>query len=395
MASLTCPQLDESADVVVVGGGITGCAIAYRLASEGFGAVVLDKRQLYTQASNSNAGNIHQQIIPGSVFEKNGWPWVETFAKTISYNVEAGQEWVNLGEQLDVDIDFKMVGGIVVAETAEDMAMLERKISLERRYGGTSEMVDAAQLRALAPYVSERCVGGSFCAEEGRANPHKAVAALARAARGKGAKFLSGVEVADVRDDVMGGQVVVTDSGAIRARHVVFACGAESDTLLKRIGYQLNNPRRAIQTMVTEAVSPFMHRLFYHARRRITMKQVANGNVIIGGGWPAQHGTQEDYTRTLSESISGAAAIAQDVVPRVGDLSLLRAWASVIAQPVDGLPVVGRVPGKENCWVVIPNNNGFTLAPVLSRMIVEMLQEKRSSSDPSLFDPARAAVAMT
>src|SRR6185369_15845523 len=116
-------------DVLIIGGGLAGAATAYFLAREGVEVTLLERGDLNTQASGSNAGSIHAQI-PHEPFRLNGEGWARTFAPTIPLMVESIRLWSALGEELGADLEVSLPGGLLVAETETQMREIERKTAI-------------------------------------------------------------------------------------------------------------------------------------------------------------------------------------------------------------------------------------------------------------------------
>src|SRR5262249_1382666 len=174
-------------EVVVIGAGIYGCATAYFLARFGVDVLVVDAGDIGAEASGANAGNLHLQLSPFSHATKSA-EWVREFAAMLPFFRDALVLWKRLEKELDCEFGMRFPGGIMGAETAEQMRVLEEKVALEREHGLTTEMIDGAQLRAIAPYVADHVLGASYCPDEGVANALAAVAGLAEGARAAGAR---------------------------------------------------------------------------------------------------------------------------------------------------------------------------------------------------------------
>lgn len=370
----------EGTDVAIVGGGVTGCCIALGLARDGLEVALLDQHDLHTQASGSNAGNIHQQLLTAHSVRNRGWAWVEHNAQTVRLNVAAGRIWTDLARALDCDVELRFLGGLMVAETEADLAVIERKVALEKRWGGTGEIVSRQELLRLAPYLAEDLAGGVFCREEGKVNPLLATAAIARAAVAGGARVLRRHKVLGANRDG-NSFVVVTSRGTIRCSRLVLAAGPQSAELAALLGVTVPVTPRIIQTAATEAAEPIIHHLLYHASRPLTMKQVANGNVLIGGGWAGLADTASGHPTVTRQSLAGSAWVAQRVAPAVGGLRLLRAWAAYIFQAPDGIPICGGVPGTPGLFLAIPNSFGFTLGPLLGQVLTALITGRETPLD--------------
>src|SRR5258706_431114 len=152
-------------EVLIIGGGLAGCATAYYLASAGVEVMVVERYDLNTQASGCNAGSIHAQI-PHEPFMTEGEEWARTFAPTIPIMLESIRLWAGLEAELGTDLEVSLGGGILVAETEAQLRDVERKVQIERAHGLGVELLSRGDLRQMAPYVSERMIGGAYCATE-------------------------------------------------------------------------------------------------------------------------------------------------------------------------------------------------------------------------------------
>src|SRR5215475_2369792 len=112
-------------DILIVGGGLAGSAAAYYLAREGAEVLVIERYDLNTQASGSNAGSLHAQI-PHEPFLLEGEGWARRFAPVVPLLVESIALWKALSEELDVDLEVSTPGGLLVAETGGEMRDIRR-----------------------------------------------------------------------------------------------------------------------------------------------------------------------------------------------------------------------------------------------------------------------------
>src|SRR5215475_13718517 len=223
-------------DILIVGGGLAGSAAAYYLAREGAEVLVIERYDLNTQASGSNAGSLHAQI-PHEPFVIEGEGWARNFAPTVRLLVESIGIWRGLEQELGADLEVSIHGGILLAGSDAEASAVRRKMAIEREYGLDVEWVDRAGLGNLAPYAASTMVGGAFCPTEGKANPLKATPAYVRAAERLGAKFMNRTTVTAVASE-SGGYRVETTSGPIRAKRVVNSAGAEAGRIAGFLGIE-------------------------------------------------------------------------------------------------------------------------------------------------------------
>ena len=139
---------------------------------------------------------------------------------------------------------------------------------------------------------------------------------------------------------------------------------------------------------VTEPTTPLVKHLVQHADRQITLKQLAAGQVVIGGGWPARLAGPEALPAVELRSLVGNATLAQHLVPRIGRLRLIRTWAG-INTTVDGRAVLGGVAGVPGVTFAIPGDAGYTLGPLCARIAADLLIGRAPVVDAAPYSPAR------
>jgi glycine/D-amino acid oxidase-like deaminating enzyme len=374
-------------EVLIIGGGLAGCATAYYLAREGVEVTLIERYDLNTQASGCNAGSIHAQIAH-EPFMSLGEDWARNFAPTIPLMLESIRIWSGLEAELGCDLEVSIGGGILVAETAAQMRDIERKADIERAHGLTIEMLSRDDLRRTAPCISERMVGGAFCPTEGKANPLKVTPAFARAALRHGARILSGTELTALAPDA-NGYLAQTSRGPIRARRVVNSAGAEAGRISAMLGLTLPIEGHPIQVNVTEPVEPFISHLIYFAGEKLTLKQARNGSLLIGGGWPARRSAVGDRLAVDLDSLRANLRIAQTVVPRLGSVRLLRTWPAIVNGTADWKPILGEVPRLPGFFMNMFPWMGFTAGPISALVTAELVMGRKPSMDLQQFSALR------
>ncbi len=388
-------------DVVVIGGGLIGCATAYYLAKGGATVLMVEKGELNRQASGRNAGSLHFQLEHRLIDHANGA--LEQFARIMPLNLAAINDWANLESELGTDLEVTMDGGLMLAETADEVALLERKCSLEKRWGLSTQLLYGSEVQKKAPYLCDEIQAAAFCAQEGHANPRLVTIALAESAVRHGARILTHSRVGVLeRTGREWRACIVRDAAAGRDEEthdvtggtVVNAAGAWAGVVAENAG--LHCPIRAVPLLMnaTERREPFIPHLIQHVSRPLSVKQVRDGNILIGGGWPAhfeqRHGRPdlESRARIDDQSILENLQVAQRMVPGLASFHLLRCWTGIVGVTADELPVLGEVaevPG----FVTAVGSSGFTLGPTYGRLISELILTGRTSIDIDPYSPAR------
>jgi len=364
-AEATRGPLPAETDVLVVGGGLAGTALAYYLAGEGVDVVLVERSELNREASGTNAGSFHFQIAIHQLTERDAAGSHDRLLEEVRLLLAAAALWDGLEQELGAPLGLHRTGGLMVAETEDELRILRDKRVIEAEAGLETHVLEGGELRRFAPYLAEDLAGATYCPVEGHANPFLVAPLYALRAVERGAVIRTGVEVTGIEP----GFVVRTATGGeIRARRVVDAAGAWAGELAAMVGLSL--PVRAIglHVNVTEPRAKVLEPLVQHIGRRLTLKQASNGTFIIGGGWPSRPEERPARYSTIWESAAGNAAVAIRVMPGLEDVRLLRMWTGVWAGTEDLQPVLGEstaVPGFYLCLAP----TGFTLGPLVARML--------------------------
>ncbi|QJA00004.1 MULTISPECIES: FAD-dependent oxidoreductase [unclassified Leifsonia] len=388
-------------DSVVVGGGLLGSALAWMLAGDGAEVVLIERDQLNQHASGQNAGSLHFQLEYRMV--EHGLEAARQAAEAMPLHLDAAAHWARLADELGESVGVVQNGGLMLAENAEQAAVLERKAELERSWGLDVSLLDRDEVHAIAPYLSDSVVAAAFCPIEGKADTRRAGPALARGAERLGASILTGTEVTAIRRDGSRWRVetssVDADGRAVQrtfvAQTVMLAGGVWTSQLGAMLDVRLSTIPLALTMSVTAKTPSFIPHLVQHAGTRLSLKQSPDGTVLIGGGWPATLATGADGLPDLSarphllqESVAGNALAALRVVPRLAPLPVLRTWVGTTTVTPDQLPLAGAVPGRPGVFVAT-GGSAFTLGPSFARILTDLAQGRSTAIEMAPYQPLR------
>ncbi|ALM50969.1 FAD-dependent oxidoreductase [Halomonas huangheensis] len=375
---------EREIDVLVIGAGVAGCSNALFLAWNGKSVAVVDRGSPNGEASGGNAGSLHVQLLSfdyGTKAEGGGGP----AAKTLPLQQASANLWEELSSSLG-DIEFKRTGGLMVAESEAQMRFLDEKAALERSLGIDTQIIDQSDARALVPDLADSVIGGAWCGEEGKISPLLGTPALVAAAESAGAQFYTGEAVVAIQKESVGWRVF-TDKGDFRCESIVNAAGAWAREVGQLAGIPVPVKGTPLQMIVTEAARPMVNVLLAHADRHLTLKQANNGNLIIGGGWPAGLSEPHRYQRPLLNSLQGNLWVAQKVLPPAGALRVIRSWAAINVN-IDGAPILGEVPGHTGFFNAV-TSNGYTLGPLVGKITTDLICRGKTDWDITPFSLER------
>ena len=346
----------SGASVVVVGGGVTGLSAGWWLARAGCDVILLDKGVVGWEASGRNGGGASHYHSPLFHEEQRLWPLMDDM---LGYPTEYQRERV------------------IVALTDKHLADYRYMARMFREVGYTVDDLTGAESRALAPLVSEACIGGIHLrGVGGHANPQRTVQAYAWALQDLGGDIRQHTPVTGFR--LEGGRVaaVRAAAGEIGCDAVVVAAGPQSGQLLAQIGVDLPLAPCRAEMIVTEP-APLMP-IGGVDGNGLYGRQTLRGNLAFGGGpleWIADldpAGPVARPTTPLSRSLARRVA---ELFPKVADLRVIRSWAGIVETTPDGRPVLDRLEDPGNVTVATMSGVGFGLSPASGRAVSELVMD--------------------
>ena len=378
------PFNHNKVDLIVIGGGITGITAALYAARQGASVACLDRGRVNGEASGGNAGSLHLQLLSWDFGDKavgNGSLQLDT----LPLQKESIELWKALETELEVDFEMSVTGGLMVAESAEQMRFLEKKSKAEAHVGIKSEIIDSFRIKEIVPAISEKVIGASWCPGEGRINPLIATSKLASAAKSEGVIIEEFSPITSIEKH-NSFYTVDTPRGSINTKRILIAAGGWSNDIADMLGSKVPIRGAPLQMIVTAPAPELVPCLIAHADRHLTMKQSAIGSIIIGGAWPAvtsSKGTAE----IIPDSLEGNLWVASHTVPKVANLHVIRSWAAMNID-IDGAPLLGTLPGFEGVTIAA-TANGYTLGPLMGREAAGLALSGRSRQDLKCFSMDR------
>jgi len=383
----------KRADVVIIGGGIIGTAIAYFLSCQKIKVILLEKNGIASGSSGACDGAVIMQTKKPGVHLKLA--------------LESRELISRIQDELPVPIEYEKSGSLIVMETEDEKTAMTRSVEGQRQAGLDVELLDPTQLRSLVPPLSEHLMGAAYAPRDGKINPIALTLGFAMGAKQRNAEILKGTAVLDIA--VEGEQIaaVVTAAGKIETRTVVNAAGAYAPEIGRMLGIKIPITPRRGQLLVTEArpglLKPWLGSANYIAAKfnpqpadegagGVSMDQTQNGNLLIGS-------TREFVgydRRTTVEGLKQIASRAIRILPDLKHTHIIRAFAGLRPYTPDGLPVLGKVEKIKGFIMAAGHEgDGIALSAVTGKLISELVSEGKTDADLGSLNLNRFSAATT
>ena len=418
--------MDRQADVVVVGAGIVGSAVAYFLARRGARVVLVERGRVPGEQSRKNWGFVRQQ----------GRDPLE-----MPLVMESNRLWQGLERELNADVEWVRGGNLALAADAQRMARFEAWMPVAREFGLETRLLRGRELPQVIPGLAGEWVGGMHTPGDGHADPEKATDAFARAAVAHGARLHLDCAVQGVTTAAGAVSGVITERGEIRTSTVVCAAGAWSSRLARTLGLAL--PQRWVRgTVARTTVAPPATPCAVWGPG-VAFRQRRDGSFNIAAGGALDHDVTLDSLRQLrfflpnvwknktlfrfhvgrpllasvGAALPGSAARRQPLVwdrdlepvpnpakvrrslaelqrvlPALPPLGIAKAWAGYIDAAPDLVPVLGEVPHLSGFVLATGfSGHGFAMGPIAGRLVAELILDGKTSRDITGFRFSRFA----
>ncbi|MGK7869084.1 NAD(P)/FAD-dependent oxidoreductase [Falsiroseomonas sp. E2-1-a20] len=342
-------------DVAVIGAGVMGCSTALFLARAGMKVALLDRGAICREASGVNAGTLTMQM---------------TRAALIPYALRAHEMWLRMPEWCDGGhVLATGCPGLSVAFTEHEAAMLEERAHFRRQAGAPIELVSPARAREIEPGLSERVIAAGHCPIDGFTSAYLTGRAFRPALLNAGVDLRENCAVRGV----MPGFELDTAAGPLRAKRIVLAGGVWLQDMAGWLGVTLPIKVLVNQLVVTERMAPVMRTVLGVASGLLSLKQYANGTVLIGGGWQGIGDRARGGLAVKPESFLGNVRLAAHTVPALRDARVVRAWLGLEAETADALPAIGPMPGIGDAWIIGSVHSGYTSGPYLGKLLAQAI----------------------
>jgi glycine oxidase len=382
VSSVETLSSNRTADVVIVGGGVIGLAIARVFALRGAGDVMLlDRASLGAESSYAAGGILAPQAEADSADE-----FFELACQ--SRDLYPGFA-AALFDETDIDIELDTTGTLYLALTEADEVAIAKRFAWQTRAGLAVEQLSAADARRIEPQISDAVRGALCFPQDIQVENRRLLTALIAANEKLGVRLLSGTNVESVRlrhNRVTG---VATSRGFVSTEHVIVAAGAWSSLIPGSEQSEPHLPCVRIepvrgQMLCLDTQTTFTRHVLYSHRGYLVPRR--DGRLLAGSTTEHEGFTKQVTAKGLYTILSHALEIA----PAVGDLSLVDSWAGLRPRADDGLPVLGICKEIEGLVYATGHyRNGVLLAPITGELIAEAILSNVISPLLKCFSPYR------
>ena len=302
--------MQTKTDVVIIGGGVNGCAIAYYLSKKGMDVTVFEKKYLSSGATGSCGAGIRQQ-----------WSTKENTELAI----QSVKMFEGLSHELGEDIEFTQGGYLIINHSEDELAQSKKNVKMQKSLGLDVSIVPVDKITSIAPILDikgMRAVGATFCPTDGHANPFKTTFAYAHAAEQLGATIHTHTTVQDIHIKNDHVSEVVTDKGSIKTKWVVDAAGAWSSEIARMVDIQIPNKPFRKEVLATERLEPIFEAMVISFKDGIYFSQQPEGNIV--GGIPIPEQRSGFLERPTYSFIQHMSETLTRYAPALSQINMLR-----------------------------------------------------------------------
>ncbi|MEB9737976.1 FAD-dependent oxidoreductase [Bacillus cereus] len=368
-------------DVLIIGGGIIGCSIAYYTSKYGRDVTIIEKGEFVSGTSSRCDGNI-------LAIDKD--PGFDSQMSLVSQKLVT-----DLSEELEHSFEYRAPGSILVCESDEEMEAAQQWVNRQKEAGLPFRMLDRKDIREESPFFADDLLGGLECATDSTVNPYLLAFSLLSEAQKFGAKAFKQTEVKSMEIETDGSFVVETTNGTFTAQQVVNAAGVWAP----KIGQMLNinipiEPRKGHiivasrqQHVGCRKVMEFGYLISkFGGKRKVDALTEKYGVALVFEPTESQNfliGSSREFvgfhTRINNEVVKCIANRAIRFYPKMADMMVIRSYAGLRPWTEDHLPIISRVEHIPNYFIAAGHEgDGISLAAVTGKVIEELLNEKET-----------------
>ncbi len=349
------------ANIVIIGGGISGVAIAYNLAKKGMKDIVVFDDNYMTGGATGRCG--------AGVRQQWGTKGNCVMAKMSVDFFEKAQEEL----QYHRDIEFKQEGYLIVATTEKEDIQFTKNVKLQNSVGIPARKLTVEEALEIVPHLNKDImVSATFCPTDGHLNPFLMTDAYYVAAKRLGVKFFyrEKVNKINVENNKITG--VITDNYSVETNKVVNAAGGFCYEVGQMAGVEIPVYSENHEILVTEPIEKIQGPMVISFSKNIYCQQVPHGSFIMGRSDPNVEKNHDiGSTHTFLDEM---AKTAVNLLPPLGELRVIRQWGGSYNCSPDRQPIIGDTDQLEGYYLACGfSGHGFMFAPMTGLLLSEVI----------------------
>lgn len=366
--------MKSSAEVVIIGAGISGCSIAYNLAKKGVkNIVVIEKNYICSGSTGRCGAGVRMQwgTEMNCKIGKKSIEFYENANEILEYNR---------------DVEFKQKGYLLIADTDKEIEQFKKNIEVQHASGIPSRMVSLEEAKEIVPYLNTKLLkGAAFCEKDGFLNPFHTTDAFYSAAKKLGVEFNTFTEVTGIKVEKNKVVGVETDKGYIATNCVVNATNGFSKKISEMVEVDIPVYSERHQILVTEPVEPMQGPMVMSFGLNLYVQQSPHGSFIMGRG---DANEPRDLRVTSSwRFIEEMAKTVDDILPPISKLRVIRQWAGLYNMTPDKQPIYDKAENVEGFYMAVGfSGHGFMFGPITGVVMSEMILGEKPTIDVSMLN---------
>lgn len=354
----------RTAEVIIIGGGVVGCAAAYYLAKKGVKDVIVLEadKSIGHGGSSRNGGGVRQSGRD---------------VRELTYAMYAVQNmWPTLSEELGVDVEYYQMGNLRLGKTEAHMEKLKKLASNANALGLDMRIIDGKEVKEICPYLSDDIIGASWCPTDGHANPMMTTLAYYKRAIELGVHFFTEAKVEKLQKVKGKLRKVVLETGEVfEADKIILAAGYESRYIARTVGVDVPMTKYFEEALVTEMQPKMFDIMLGTADADFYGHQSKHGSFVFG----SESGLEEAVDMPLTElktsalTLSAGCRAVIGYIPMLKDAKIVRTWGGWLDMCHDGVPVISEVEQVPGLILACGfTGHGFGTAPSVGLMLAQM-----------------------
>jgi sarcosine oxidase subunit beta len=375
--------MNKKYDVLIIGSGIIGSAIAYFLSKEKINVGVIEK---------GNIGEETSSACEGLVFLQSKKPGI-----SLKLALESIHILKQLQGEFERDIEYEQKGGLVIINSEVENNVFKQKVKQLQEIGLDVQLLDRKRTLKIEPFLSKEILGSTYCRFDGSINPIALTLAFAETAIKSGINFYQSTEIEDFiyeNKHIVG--VISNKQEKFFAEKIVLAAGIYSNRILSKINIQLPIKPRRGQVIVSEPIAPLLNHAILSGRYLaaklypeilqdltnpqnkmgigLVIEQAKSGNLLIGS-------TREFVGENKEVTFQGIKYIlehATSIIPSLKDINVIRTFSGLRPYTIDGLPIISKLTPYDNLIIAAGHEgDGITLSAITGKLVKQMVLEKK------------------